>query len=51
LIDKLDPRGAKATPAKLNEMQTARFLTQLRRLEKNRAKDLVVACNEYMVNA
>jgi hypothetical protein len=51
LIVELDPRGTKAIPGALDEMETARFLTRLRRLEKSRAKDLVVACNEYVVNA
>jgi hypothetical protein len=47
LVGELDPRGAEPEPAALNELETARFLTNLRRLEK-KTENLVITTAEYV---
>ena len=48
LIKELDPRKNEAI-GELDEQQTARFLTNLRRLEKSGSQDFVIATAEYQV--
>ena len=57
LIETLDPRGAAPQPKPLDEVDTARFLTNLRRLTDTRNKsrhnrrDIAVVANSYIVEA
>lgn len=48
-VGELDPRGSEPAPGALDELQTARFLTNLRRLAKRKPSAIVVAANEYSV--
>jgi hypothetical protein len=48
-MGELDPRGPAAPSASLDEPQTARFLTNVRRLGKRKNSPIVVARNEYHV--
>lgn len=48
---RLDPRGAKPPPGSLDELETTRFLTNVRRLAKRRPASIAVATNEYRVIA
>src|SRR6266446_1020678 len=48
-LAELDPRGPKAVPGDLNEPETARFLTNVRRLVVRKSPPIVVASNEYQV--
>lgn len=45
----LDPRGADAEPGALDEEETARFLTNLRRLQRRNAQVVTVSSAEYIV--
>jgi hypothetical protein len=47
----LDPRGETPPSAALDEAQTTRFLTNLRRIMKRKPEALAVASNEYVVVA
>jgi hypothetical protein len=52
VLKELDPRGLETAPGNLDEQQTARFLTVVRRLVKpnNRTTPLIMlATNEYRV--
>ena len=49
VLAKLDPRGAKAPPGALDEEQTARFITNMKRLERAEGSPIQVAANEYIV--
>jgi ABC-type methionine transport system ATPase subunit len=49
VVEQLDPRGSKAEPSALDEQQTARFLTNLRRLERRKSDAITIATNEYRV--
>jgi hypothetical protein len=51
LQDKLDPRGAGATPSALDEQGTTRFLTNLRRLAKRQPEAVTTSRTEYHVAA
>ena len=57
LIETLDPRGASPQAKPLDEADTARFLTNLRRLTDSRnksrhnRKDIAVVANSYIVEA
>ena len=48
-LAKLDPRGPTATAAALDENQTAKFLTEAKRLASGQNAPVVVATNEYRV--
>ena len=48
-VGELDPRGDEPEPAALDEIQTARFLTNLRRIAKRKDPPLAIATNEYSV--
>jgi hypothetical protein len=48
---RLDPRGTKPPPGSLDELETTRFLTNVRRLAKRTPTPIVVATNEYRVIA
>jgi hypothetical protein len=50
-VGRLDPRGAKPPTSPLDELETARFLTNLRRLAKRMPASVAVATNEYRVVA
>lgn len=50
-IGKLDPRGDKPPKSSLDELETARFLTNLRRIAKRAPASIAVATNEYRVVA
>jgi len=50
-IASLDPRGADAPPGALDEIETARFLTNTRRLSKRKSSPIAVVSNEYYVAA
>jgi hypothetical protein len=50
-IGRLDPRGSKPAPGALNELETTRFLTNVRRLAKRIPSPIAVATNEYRVIA
>lgn len=45
----LDPRGASAAAADLDEAETSRFLTNLRRLQRRRPATVTVSSAEYSV--
>lgn len=47
----LDPRGRDAAPAALDELETSRFLTNLRRVMKRRPEAIAVASGTYVVAA
>jgi hypothetical protein len=47
----LDPRGKDAPKGALDELETARFLTNLRRIAKRKPETVAVASSEYMVAA
>ena len=47
--DALDPRGATAVPAALDEAGTSRFLTNLRKLAKRHPASVTTSSAEYMV--
>jgi hypothetical protein len=49
VLAKLDPRGPNAVAAALDENQTAKFLTQAKRLARGQNAPVVVATNEYRV--
>src|SRR5262249_30265085 len=49
LIGALDPRGPQPPKAVLDELETSRFLTNLRRLMKRNPTQVAVASNEYKV--
>ena len=48
-ISELDPRGPEAPAGALDEPQTARFLTNVRRLAKRKVAPILIASNEYHV--
>jgi hypothetical protein len=48
-LAKLDPRGPTAVAAALDENQTAKFLTEAKRLASGQGAPVVVATNEYRV--
>lgn len=48
-MSELDPRGPEAVPGALDEPQTARFLTNVRRLTKRKNSPILLASNEYRV--
>ena len=50
-MGRLDPRGAAPSPGALNEHETTRFLTNVRRLAKRTPAQIAVASNEYRVIA
>lgn len=45
----LDPRGKDAPPAALDELETSRYLTNLRRIMKRRPEAVAVATDAYVV--
>jgi hypothetical protein len=48
-LAKLDPRGPDPVPAALNENETAKFLTEAKRLAGGQNPPIVLATNEYRV--
>jgi hypothetical protein len=48
-MSEIDPRGPDAPPGALDELQTARFLTNVRRLARRKRSPILVANNEYRV--
>jgi hypothetical protein len=48
-VAELDPRGPDPAPGVLDEPQTARFLTNMRRLAKRKPASILIATNEYNV--
>jgi hypothetical protein len=50
-MGRLDPRGSKPPRGVLNELETTRFLTNVRRLAKRTPTPIAVASNEYRVIA
>jgi hypothetical protein len=50
LQEALDPRGAAAQPAALDENATSRFLTNLRKLAKRRPEAVTTSSAEYLVS-
>jgi hypothetical protein len=48
-LAKLDPRGPNAAAAALDENQTAKFLTEAKRLAGREDRPVVIVGNEYYV--
>ena len=48
-IGDLDPRGKNPQPASLDELQTARFLTNMRQLSKRKTSPITVLSSTYEV--
>jgi hypothetical protein len=48
-VGDLDPRGSEAHPGALDEQQTARFLTNMRRLSKSKSSPIRIMTGEYDV--
>jgi hypothetical protein len=48
-IDELDPRESTTSPGALNEFEMARFITNMKRLEKRKDPPIRVLTNEYIV--
>jgi hypothetical protein len=49
VLDELDPREAKTLPGALNELEMARFITNMKRLEKRKDSPIRILANEYIV--
>jgi hypothetical protein len=49
VLGELDPREAKAIPGALNELEMARFITNMKRLEKRKDSSIRILANEYIV--
>jgi hypothetical protein len=48
-LDELDPRESTASPGALNEFEMARFITNMKRLEKRKDAPILILSNEYLV--
>jgi hypothetical protein len=50
-LGRLDPRGSTRSPTALNELETTRFITNVRRLAKRTPSPIALASSEYRVVA
>lgn len=49
VLPRLDPRGARATPAPLDEEETARLITNMTRVAKSHANAVAFCSSDYLV--